>query len=149
VLRWVGRSPAIKFWSIIGVAGLLFSVLLYHVATVAHDHQVSYDTYLSITLTALAVLLAVVGVLVAVLAVWGYRTLCDEAGKVASNKAETAIREYLSKENVGERVRALVLEHVKQEGDKVYNDLSLTGQTGESKVGEEYPGEPGEKQPGE
>jgi len=102
---------------------------------------VSYDTYLSVTLTALAVFLAVVGILVGLLAVWGYKTICEEAGRVASEKAEAAIAGYLSGQKIGEQLKGLVLEHVQREGDRVYDDLSVTGQADETKLGKEYPGE--------
>jgi H+/Cl- antiporter ClcA len=110
----VGDSigPLLKKLAVVLVVGTLV-ILFYHVATVAHDHQVTYDTYLSVTLTALAIILAVVGILIAILAFWGYNAIRQEARNSAVAAAEAAILKHLDPEKIEAKLRAMVQDRVK------------------------------------
>ena len=125
-------GPLLKILAVAIVVGMLV-ILFYHVATVTHDHQVTYDTYLSITLTALAILLTVVGILIAVLAIWGYKAIREEARAAASSAAETAINFHLNPEKIEATVRTMVQSGIKSQNDVV----AVEGTPG--KLTERYP----------
>ena len=57
-----------------------------------------YSTFLSITLTALAVMLAILGLGLAIIAIWGYRQIKLNAEKIAEEKALAKVALELEKD---------------------------------------------------
>lgn len=63
--------------------------------TTTEPHQITYVDFLTVTLTAMCVLLAALGFIVAVVAIIGYRDIKSAATKAAKQAAEGAIEERL------------------------------------------------------
>jgi hypothetical protein len=61
----------------------------------SEPHAVTYVDFLTVTLTAMCVLLAALGFIVAVVAIVGYRDIKSSATKAAKQAAETAIEARL------------------------------------------------------
>ena len=97
----------------------------------------SYSEFLSITLTALAIILAALGILIGILALWGYQAIKTEARKAASKAVEDAIQKMISSEQIRDHIKGVVLARTQEEGDKLFVDLKLTGAAG--KLTEPYP----------
>lgn len=60
-------------------------------------HQINYDAYMSIMLTALGVMVATFAILVGLAAIWGYAGLRDHLQEMASTQVDKAIQEALKK----------------------------------------------------
>jgi|ERR1039458_3049100 hypothetical protein len=71
--------------------------LLFRSATIPSVHQLSYDSYLSIMLTALGVMVATFAILVGLAAIWGYAGLKDYVREIAITKVDVAVQEALKK----------------------------------------------------
>jgi hypothetical protein len=105
----------------------------------APTEGLKYSEFLAITLTALAVILASIGIFIAILAIWGYKAIRDEAARIASKTSVDAIRQFLAEANIKSTLRDMVAKHVKQESDELWDDIQMTGQA--NKLTETYPTE--------
>src|ERR1700676_11934 len=103
-----------------------------------------YSEFLSITLTALAVILAALGILIGILALWGYKAIKTEARKAASKAVQDAIQGMISSEQIKDHIKDVVLQRTQEEGDKLFADFKLTGATG--KLTDPYPKKDPEKE---
>lgn len=64
------------------------------------DGEIEYKDLITIILTAVAVLLAAVTIFVALMAIWGYNSLRDEATRVAVKTAANVARVVAARESV-------------------------------------------------
>jgi hypothetical protein len=96
-----------------------------------------YSDFLSVTLTALGLMLAILAIGLGVAAIFGYRAIIDLASRKAEEAALKRLSEYFEAEKTSAMLKEAVLRHVQQEADKVYEDLKIT----ESDI-ERYPGAP-------
>jgi uncharacterized membrane protein len=78
-------------------AVILLAVLFLKFAFLAQTHNISYDVYISIMLTALGVMVATFAILVGLAAVWGYAGLKDYLHETASKQVDAAIQDTLKK----------------------------------------------------
>ena len=102
------------------------------------DQSIRYTDFLSITLTALAVILAALGIIIGILAFVGYRQILN-AGKLAAARAvKVEIREYFEGKEF-RNVLAEVTTTVQGEGATVQFEFPAA-----TKVAEEYPKREGE-----
>ena len=62
--------------------------------------SVQLNDWLTATLSVLAISLTILGVLVAVIAVWGYRSIKEEAKTIADPAAKQQISSYLDSEAI-------------------------------------------------
>lgn len=107
----------------------------------------SYETFLSITLTATTVVLAVLALLIALLALWGYKAIKEEARSIAEEAAKTKIAEYLDGEQIQSKLKQEISMRVTAEADQLFADMSLSFAYPErreenapgEKIGEPYP----------
>lgn len=130
-----------RFWVTSGIATAAIVLLFYKTAVSSHAHNISYDTYLSVTLTALGVILAALALFVGAAAIWGYQQISAQAERHAESAVEKRLATLLKESNV----RQTILTHVRAEADEVYKDLQVTSldtQLQEHKpVAAPYPGE--------
>lgn len=95
--------------------------------TTSSTESLTYPEFISITLTALAVILATLGVIVAMLAGWGYRAIKTDSRNFASKAAREAVKEFFDDAHISGQLEEMVKRRVSEEGDQLYQDLSLTG----------------------
>src|SRR5579884_3392565 len=114
--------PRMKLWLLIVAALLGFAALLYFAASSAQSHQITYDTYVSIMLTSLGVILGALAISVGVAAIWGYQQIKTEAAKAA----DLAVTERVNKLLDSQNLQGMISVAVQREGDKVYSDLNAT-----------------------
>lgn len=89
LLRWLNRLLLVM--NIVVLCGGLWVVGAFGLQ---HDPSGwTYQDLVSVLLTAIGVLLAIVALFVAVLAIWGYSALKEAAAEVAAKKAEQVARE--------------------------------------------------------
>jgi hypothetical protein len=74
-----------------------FAWLLFRVAAISQNHNLNYDVYLSIMLTALGVMIATFAILVGLAAIWGYAGLRDYLREMAVRQVDAAVQESLKK----------------------------------------------------
>lgn len=113
---------------------LFLSVALFVLApplTSAGNQQVSYADFLSISLTAVTVLLAVFGLMVAYIAFMGRKEIERRACEIAAAKAEETILNNpdIKKliDSLSDDLRQHVDGRLKEEGNKVYGDIVSVG----------------------
>lgn len=104
---------------------------------------ITYADWLTATLSVLSMALTILGVVIAVFAVWGYRSIREEARAGAEEAACKAVARYLDGQSIPERLKRLVDAKVESESDKLYGDLSLSFEpervSGAGSVSEQYP----------
>jgi hypothetical protein len=69
------------------------------------SHAVSYIDFLTVTLTALCVILAALALFIGIAAIMGYRDIKDKAGEIAKKAAEAKIVEYFEKLSQRDSIR--------------------------------------------
>jgi|GEM_PF-3352001 len=94
------------------------------------DQSMKYTDFISITLTGLAVMLAILGISLAILGIFGYRAIINIAAEKAEVAALKRVEAFLQATDVNAMLKALVMRRVEEEGDRVYEDLSVTGGVG-------------------
>jgi hypothetical protein len=98
-----------------------------------------YSDLVVIVLTAVGVLITALGVGIAIMALWGYQKITDHAVdqslKFTSDRVTKRLEEYLSTQEVQERIRALVDAKVAQASDQVYADLAPSYPAGQGAQG--------------
>ena len=112
------------------------------------------NDWLTATLSVLTISLTILGVLIALIAVWGYRGIRDEAKSIADLAAKQQISSYLDSEAIQDKLKEEIRKRIEDEADKLFADLSIavayappSGPSGEPGVGqepfaEEYPSDP-------
>jgi predicted membrane protein len=80
-----------RFWLLVSVALTAFAALLYFTATMAHDHNVTFDTYMSVVLSALAIMLTALAIIVGIAAIWGYQQISERAEQRAQEAVESKV----------------------------------------------------------
>lgn len=108
----------------------------------------TYDQWLSAYLSVLGISLTLLGVVIAIVALWGYREIKAGALKKAEAVADQRIREFLESGQLEDRLK----KELERATDRLYDDMRITGafpvsETGnvgdESKpLGDKYPGDP-------
>lgn len=76
---------------------VLLAVLLFKFAYLAQSHNLSYDVYVSIMLTALGVMIGTFAVVLALAAIWGYAGLKDSLREMAVKQVDAAMQDALKK----------------------------------------------------
>jgi hypothetical protein len=112
----------------------------------------SYETFISISLTAVTVVLAVLALLIGILALWGYRAIKDEARVIAEKASKDKIAELLDGESIRDKLKEEVSARLTVESAQLFDDLRISlafpiqdpdlpgaSHDGE-KISEQYPG---------
>ncbi|PSH02592.1 MAG: hypothetical protein CXZ00_16670 [Acidobacteria bacterium] len=111
-----------RFWAIAIIVFVALICLLFYSATIAHTNRVPYESFLSIVLTALGVMLATLAILVGLAAIWGFQQI----GSQAQIQADRAVEQRLSQMLEDADVPGMIRTHVLQQADLVYSDLVVT-----------------------
>jgi len=123
----------------IAAAILGLGTVFYRVAVMAHTHVVSFDTYISIVLTALAVILAALAIFIGLAAIWGYQQISSQA----ELRAEKAVGEHVAKLFAENNVQEMIRARAEEQGDRVWQDMiAETPKANEADnrtVGDPYP----------
>ena len=86
-----------------------------------------YADLVTVILTATTIILAAIALGIALIAVWGYKVIIEQSEKVARDQADKVatdlVNEYLSREEIKNRIRALVDDRVRKEADSVVDDI--------------------------
>jgi hypothetical protein len=112
-----------KFGAAILVGIALLFALLYFAASTAQNHQITFDTYISVMLTALGVMLAVLAIGTGIAAIWGYQQIKT----AAETAAAIAVNERVNKLLELQDIHGMISAAVQKEGDRVFVDLNVTG----------------------
>ena len=84
------------------------------------------NDWLTATLSVLTISLTILGVLIAVVALWGYRGIKDEAKTIADTAAKERISSYLDSETIQDKLREEIQKRIEREADKLFEDLAFT-----------------------
>ncbi|MCG8562674.1 MAG: hypothetical protein MI824_22985 [Hyphomicrobiales bacterium] len=125
-----------KRWDILTVfvllvLGILIAFFFLYVATRGVGGSVwSYKDFVTISLTVVTVVLAALGLGIALLAIWGYAQIEKLAGQKAEEVAKKAAEDHLSSEEFRERFRETI--------EKLQEERAIRSVTGEEspKAGE-------------
>jgi hypothetical protein len=112
------------------------------------QHDISYDNYLVITLTALAVMLAILAIAISLAAIWGYQQIKVEAAQQADKAVASRVTELLDNLDLRGMIKAELNFRVAQEADTLYQDVTATIPEAERDtrpIADKYPKEEGEK----
>jgi hypothetical protein len=86
-------------------------------ATVAAIAPVTdWTVAITIMLTALAVILAALAITVGIAAVWGYVSIKEDAGKIATKAAEKKLAEYFEQQGFKDKIREAMPQQPVEEG---------------------------------
>jgi hypothetical protein len=99
------------------------------------DQSIKYTDFLSIVLTALAVVLAALAIAIGIAAIWGYNTIVEEAKRIATRAAETAVESKIRAYFEGQSFRDTLKEVVAP----LAPAPPQAGGAGEGTVGKPYP----------
>jgi len=112
---------------------------------------VQFNDWLAATLSVLTIALTILGVLIALVAVWGYRGIKDEAKDIAGRTAKATISEYLDSEAIPNKLREEIRIRVADEADYIVAAFMPLAQAPSAApdaepgaVAESYPEEGGE-----
>ena len=72
-------------------------------------------------------MLAVLGIGLAILGIFGYRAIINIAAEKAETAALKRLEIFFQAEDVNAMLKAVVKGRVKEEGDRVFEDLNVTG----------------------
>jgi predicted membrane protein len=144
------RDAAIKlpFTFLALIAVLAISALFYRAFMATPQHDISYDNYLVITLTALAVMLAILAIAISLAAIWGYQQIKVEAAQQADKAVASRVTELLDNLDLRGMIKAELNFRVAQEADTLYQDVTATIPEAERDtrpIADKYPKEEGEK----
>ena len=105
------------------------------------------NDWLTASLSVLTIALTILGVVIAVVAVFGYSGLKDHATTAAEKAAKAQVATFLDQQAIQDKLKEEIKKRVAQEADALFSDLSLAQAYGEGpaqapgRVGEEYPGD--------
>ena len=103
---------AVSFWFGGWYFGHFGPIATYRIQVVGQDNLgVSYSELAAIMLGAVAVLVAIIGIGVAVLAVWGYGQLNQQARRAATKHVKDQLREG----NLKKEIEQMILKHVEHQ----------------------------------
>jgi hypothetical protein len=111
---------------------------------------ISYDELISIVLTALAVMLAILGVGIGTLAIWGYvslkQGLHDMATQHVAKAMENKLKEYPSADDLIQAIHNMIVAHPATNQVAPASNAGVQEQPGDAQGSEEtvsemYPGE--------
>ena len=112
---------------------------------VSNAQLVAYlDSWLALTLSATTIALAILGVSVGFLALWGYHSLKSEALIRSENAAKEKLDEYLQSQEIRDKLERVIEDRVGRESDQLFQDLKLAWQwplresDGSKPIGREY-----------
>lgn len=102
------------------------------------------NEWLTATLSVLTIALTILGVLIALGSLWGYREIKQQAIAIAEKAAKEQMATFLDTQEIRDKLKSEVKLRVAQEADTLFNDLSLGQAYGDGlpmhgSVGEEYP----------
>ncbi len=128
-----------KIWLASVFSVLVLGTVFYQTAITAHTHAISFDTYISITLTAVAVILAALAIFIGLAAIWGYQQISSQA----ELRAEKAVSEKLAKLFDESNVKEMIRARAEEQGDRVWEDMIAEtpkiNSTDNRTVGDPYP----------
>jgi hypothetical protein len=105
----------------------------------------SNEAWLTITLSCLTVALSILGVVIAVAAVWGFASIKSEARSIAEAVSHKRVSDLIRSEQIMDTIKAEVKKRVSAEADQLYADFQMAGAfpKGQGEVGppmgETYP----------
>jgi hypothetical protein len=91
----------------------------------APAQSLSNEAWLTITLSALTVALAVLAVVIAVGSIWGFLNIKSEARKSAEEAAQKKLTEYLNSETIQAKLKEEIARRVGSEADQLFKDISM------------------------
>jgi hypothetical protein len=135
----------------IGSPIALWEVLRIFPTSVPDPQQPTHSELVTILLTGVTIVLAILAVFVAGLAVWGYESIKSEAGAVATRALEKTIADAVAKRvsesaitiQIREEIEKIVRSAMEREGRSypaAFSGSQTEGATPEQ-VAEEYPGD--------
>lgn len=100
------------------------------------------------TLTAVTIALAVLAILIAVVAIWGYHGIRKEACSIAEATAKLQMKEMMDGTDIPVKLREEIERRVSKEADALWSDLTMPlsfpseRRSGDQQgtVGKQYPG---------
>lgn len=113
----------------LGILALIaLAWVLFKAASIPSVHTISFDSYLSIMLTALGVMVATFAILVGLAAIWGYAGLKDYVREMAIKKVDEAMDAHLKKYPDATKMIA-TLERLREQADfidRIRNQVVIT-----------------------
>lgn len=91
------------------------------------QHHLEYDQFLTIVLTAMAVMLAALAIIIGMAAIWGYSTITERAELAAQDAAKKKLDEMILNQNIEGMVKQVVAVQVMTATDQLFQDLAATG----------------------
>jgi hypothetical protein len=85
----------------------------------------TYAELVAIVLTAVTVVLATLAIVIAILAVWGYKSIKDEAGFVAERAVKSTVEEAVKAHLSAEAMEKHVAREVRRRMEEILGDRSL------------------------
>lgn len=145
VYRIIGAAAA----AVVAICALPVTWALFRLAQVdvpgLPNQRVSYPEYVSLLLTGLTIVLAVLGIVIAIAAFWGYQGIEAKVSDIARDE----VSRYLNSDNGKELLETVTQPQVQEkiraalEATAVAQAYSTNGGVGEEdltqKLGEEYP----------
>jgi len=111
------------------------------------------DPWLETALSIVTIALAMLALVIAGVAIWGYGAIRRGAIQAAENRAVALFKAYFDGQEIQDKLKQMIVDRVQKEGDRLWADLTLPlayqaehGQRAEGgdNVAEEYPGEEAE-----
>lgn len=113
-------------WAALAAINLLVLLwMVWHLPEPVGGPRLSYDQFISISLTAMTVVLAIVALLVAYLAFEGKNQIVEKAREMAAQEVAKVIPALFAQ--LRQDASAQLVDLVRQEGNLIYEDLAVTG----------------------
>jgi hypothetical protein len=109
--------------------------------------KVTCESWLTATLSVLTIALTILGVVIAIAALYGWSGIKKEAKTAAEACAKEAVNGYITGEQIGDKLRREIEQRVKQEAEGLWANLSLSQAftippiPGQKAVADRYPDE--------
>ena len=105
------------------------------------------NDWLTTTLSVLTIAVTILGVMIAIGAIFGYRGIKDEATRIATKTAQEQIASFLTSEQIQDKLKAEIKTRVGEEADRLFADFSMAGAfpagaDHTEPIAEEYPKDP-------
>lgn len=106
---------------------------------------VSYESLVTIVLSVLTIAITSLGVVIALAAAWGFRSIKHEAVKSAELAVRESLCEYVGGQELQDYLRREVRARLEEESDRLFQDFALVsafsrrGNSPDAEVGKPYP----------
>jgi hypothetical protein len=95
--------------------------LVFYACLQAAEQGMKYEGFVTIVLTALGVMLAVLAIVIAVAAIWGYQGIAERAAQDARKAAETKLQEHIQ----SQAIKDFIEEQVRLRANELAMDIAL------------------------